>query len=92
MCCVLTTLLLAGPRLAILVWWLLQPLRWEATFITWVWPLLGAIFLPIATLVYVAVFPGGIYGLDWLWLALGILADVASWAGGGYGNRRRISG
>jgi hypothetical protein len=40
---------------------------------------------------YMIVFPGGVYGLDWLWLGLGILSDIAWWAGGGYGNRDRFS-
>jgi hypothetical protein len=92
MCCILTVLLLAGPRLAILVWWLTQPLRWQAAFTSFIWPLLGAIFLPVTTLVYVLLFPGGIFGLDWLWLTLGIIADLTSYGGSGYGNRDRIPG
>ena len=40
----------------------------------------------------VIVAPGGIEGFDWVWLALGVAADIASYAGGGYGNRNRIPG
>ena len=41
---------------------------------------------------YVIVFPGGITGFDWIWLGLGLLADISSYAGGGWGNRNRIPG
>ena len=36
--------------------------------------------------------PGGLVGLDLLWLGIGVVADIASYAGGGlYGRRRRIA-
>jgi hypothetical protein len=44
--------------------WPLEDLR---GLYTWIWPLLGLIFLPWTTLMYVIVFP--VIGLDWLWLA-----------------------
>jgi hypothetical protein len=90
MCCVVTSLFLLGPRAAIVIWWLLQPLRWQATFSTFLLPLLGFLFLPWTTLAYVVVAPGGVVGGKWLLLALGLLADVAGYAGGGYGNRGRV--
>jgi hypothetical protein len=91
MCCFFTILVFLGPRAGILVWYLVNPARWALAFPqTWVWPLLGSIFLPWLTLMYVIVFPGGIVGLDWLWLALGLVADIAWWAGGGF--RRRMPG
>jgi len=90
MCCIVSVLLMLGPRVAILVWWLLQPMRWSSTFNTFIWPLLGAIFLPFATMMYVLVFPNGITGLDWLWLGLALVADIAWYSGGGYGNRNRL--
>ncbi|MCP4166693.1 MAG: hypothetical protein GY759_12480 [Chloroflexi bacterium] len=92
MCCFFTSLVLFGPRLAILIWWLLQPVRWNAAFESFIWPLLGFIFLPWTTIMYVLVFAGGITGFDWIWLGLGLLADIGSYAGGGYGNRDRIPG
>jgi hypothetical protein len=81
---------LLGPRFAILVWWLINPLRFNAAFTNWIVPLLMAIFLPWTMLMYMIVFPFGIVGLDWLWLGLGLLADVAFYAGGGF--RRRVPG
>lgn len=90
MCCFFTALVLFGPRLAILVWWLVNQARWTLAFDTWIWPLLGFIFAPWTTIMYMIVFPGGVTGFDWIWLGLGILADLGSYAGGGYGNRDRF--
>ena len=54
---------------------------------------LGLIFLPWATLMYVAVAPGGVNGFwEWLFLILAIVIDVGSYAGGGIGNRNRVPG
>lgn len=97
MCCAFLSLLLLGPRIAGLLWWVLQPLRWEAAFrnilgggLWWLWIGLGIAFLPWTTLMYVIVAPGGVNGFDWLWLGLMFLADLASY-GGGVG-RNRIPG
>jgi hypothetical protein len=92
MCCFFTTLVFLGPRAAILIWWLVNPVRWQATFSSFIWPLLGFLFVPWATLMYVLVAPGGVVGLDWIWLGLAVLADIGMYAGGGYGNRDRIPG
>lgn len=86
--CLLIILLLLGPRAVIIVWWLLAPLVWDAAFGTLLAPILGFIFLPWTTLVYVLVVPGGIGGLDVLWLLLAVLLDVSSHVGA-YGRRRR---
>ena len=100
MCCLVTTLLLLGPRLAILVWWLMDSARFNLAFNTevwplhlavpfWIWPLLGALLVPWTTLAYLIVSPGGVVGLDWLWLGLGLLIDLGSHSGG-YRQRNRI--
>ena len=62
-------------------------MRWNATFDTFVWPLLGFIVAPWTTLAYVAVYPAGINGFDFVWLGLAIAVDVFSWFGGAYTNR-----
>jgi hypothetical protein len=92
MCCFWTTLVLLGPRAGILIWWLINPLRWQLTFPSFIWPLLGFLFLPWTTLMYVLVAPAGIFGLDWLWLGLAVIADISMHAGGAYGNRERVPG
>jgi hypothetical protein len=102
MCCLVTTLLLLGPRLALVVWWLMDSARFSLAFKTppwplhlpwpvWVWPLIGGIFVPWTTLAYVAVFPGGVVGLDWIWLGLGLFIDLGSHFGG-YRHRDRVRG
>lgn len=95
MCCALIVLVLVGPRVFNAFWWLFQPLRWEVVFgswtgIWWIWPLLGIIFLPWTTLMYVLVAAGGIVGLDWLWLGIMFVADLASYGGGA--GRKQIPG
>jgi hypothetical protein len=34
----------------------------------------------------------GVTGWGWLWIGLAAVIDVATYAGGGYGNRNRIPG
>ena len=41
MCCVIASLFALGPRAAILIWWLVEPVRWGATFDTFLWPFIG---------------------------------------------------
>jgi hypothetical protein len=94
MCCAFLVLVFLGPRVFDAIWWLIQPTRWQVSFqswfgggLWWIWPILGIIFLPWATLMYVIVAPGGVEGLDWLWIGLGLFADIV-WYGGGAGRRR----
>ncbi len=72
------------------MWYLFQPSRWNATFDTIAWPLLGALFLPWTTLMYVLVAPGGVAVWDWALMIIAVLVDLGSYGGGGYGNRNRI--
>jgi hypothetical protein len=99
MCCLVTILLLLGPRIGLVGWWFMEQARFRLAFggpawplpaawPYWVWPLAGALFVPWTTVAYLLVFPGGIVGLEWLWLGLGLLLDLGSPVGG-YRNRRR---
>ena len=92
MCCFATTLILLGPRFAALIWWLIRPVYFNSVFNTWIWPLLGLIFLPWTLLMYLIVGGTGIVGFDWLWLGLAFLADIASYGGGAWGNKDMIPG
>ena len=89
MCCTLTALLFVGPRLAILVWYLFTPAYVNSAFDSFIWGFLGFLFLPWTTLMYIAIYPGGIVGFDWILLGLGIFADMASYFGG-YRERERV--
>lgn len=87
--CLLIILMLGGPRLAIVVWWLTATSRWEAAFDTFLWPFLGFIFLPWTTVMFVIVAPAGnVAGFDWLWLGLAIATDVTTHVGSAGGSRR----
>ena len=70
------------PRLALLIVWIARPATVDAAFSTWLWPLLGIIFLPFATLIYVLLYtPGrGLSGWDWFWVVLAALLDIGHWA------------
>jgi hypothetical protein len=94
MCCLFTILLFLGPRVADIIWWIVQPLRWQAAFGgSFIWPILGIIFLPFTTLMWVLVAPLGMSSMntfDWVWIAIAVVLDIASYGGGGYGNRSRM--
>jgi hypothetical protein len=70
------------PRLALFMLWIARPARIDAAFDTFLWPLLGIIFLPFATLMYVLLYtPGrGLTGGDWFWIVIAALLDVGHWA------------
>jgi hypothetical protein len=78
--------LLAGvfPRLAFFMYWILRPAKVDAAFDTFLLPLLGIIFLPFATLIYVLLYtPGrGVTGWDWFWVGLAALLDIGHWGAG----------
>jgi hypothetical protein len=89
MCCFISALLLVIPRLAILVWCILTPVFVNNLFQTWTWPLLGWIFVPWTTLVYMVVAPGGIIGFDWIIFGLAVIVDIATHFGEYY-NREKV--
>lgn len=91
MCCLFASLALFGPRVAVLVWWLLDQDRWEAAFNSFFWAFLGWLFLPWTTMMFVLVAPRGtIVGFDWVWLGIGLLLDISSYSSSAYGNRERL--
>jgi len=93
MCCMLTSLIVIGPRFAILVWWLISPVYVGNAFDeNWLLTLLAWAFIPWTVLMFLIVYPGGIVGFDWVLLILGILADIASYTGGVWGNRKQVPG
>jgi len=90
--CLFILLLVLGPRAVIVLWWIVDPGQWSATFGTFLVPFLGFLLLPWTTLIYVLVAPGGVDGLDYLWLALALVADLSSHAGStAVGRRRRAT-
>lgn len=88
MCCMFASLVLIGPRFAILIWWLFDQSRWELAFNNFFVAFVGFFLAPWTTLMYVSVFPGGVTGFDWIFMGFGVMADVASWTSGGFSGRR----
>src|SRR5689334_19045585 len=83
------------PRLAVLFLWIFDPgLVNRAFHNTFIWPLLGIIFLPFTTLMYVLVYNPvyGLYGWGWFWVILGFLLDISSYSSSAYTNRNRMPG
>lgn len=92
MCCFFISLFALGPRIAFLVYWLWRPAVVQLTFKGWILPLLGLIFLPWTTLMYVLVYgANGIVGFDWVWLGLALVFDIASYSSGAY-KRKQVPG
>ena len=80
--CLLALFAGAFPRIALVIFWIARPERMDAIFTSFVWPVLGIIFLPFTTLIYVLLynFPGGVSGGDWFWIGLAVLLDLTHWA------------
>jgi hypothetical protein len=93
MCCFFASLMFFGPRLAFLVYWLLAPVRVSAAFASfnfpWLVGILGLVFVPFTTLMFVLIFP--LNGFDWIWLGLGLMVDIMGYVGG-YHNRSQVPG
>jgi len=81
MCCLALTAGFLGPRLALFLWWIVGN-KVDLAFDTWVWPLLGLIFLPWTTLAYVLAWGpvNAVSGAGWLVVALGFAADIATYS------------
>ena len=88
----LTALVASFSRIMLLMIWIARPAQMNAAFDTFILPCLGFLFLPFTTLMYVWLVQGvgTIQGLDWLWLILAAVIDLASIAGAGAANRNRI--
>ena len=80
MCCLVLVAGIIGPRVAVLVWWIFGD-KVDVAFDTWVWPLLGLLFLPWTTLAYLIVWSPivGVDGGEWIIVALGFVADVLTY-------------
>ena len=81
MCCLALTAGFLGPRVALFIWWVFGD-KVDSAFSTWVWPLLGLVFLPWTTLAYVVAWGPlhGVSGIGWLVVALGFAGDIATYS------------
>jgi hypothetical protein len=79
--CLFAGIVVSFPRVGLLILWIFTP--WvERAIDAWYWAVLGLIFLPLTTLMYVLVrvsTVGDINTGGWLLIALGVVADVVHW-------------
>jgi hypothetical protein len=87
--CLLALMGAFAPRLLFLFIWIARPAYVDRVFDTFILPLLGLIFLPFTTLMWVLLDPSGIDGGDWLWILLAVLLDLSHY-GGAYGQRDQV--
>ena len=81
MCCLFLIAAGIGPRIALALWWIFGD-KVDLAFDSWVWPLLGLVFLPWTTIMYVLAWSpvGGVTGAEWLLVALGVALDIATYS------------
>jgi len=92
MSCFIALLGVIAPRVLIVIWWLVDPSRWTATFNTQLVPALGFVFLPWTTIFFVLFSSSGsLTGLGWVFVVLGLIGDVGTYGGGILGNKDKIS-
>jgi hypothetical protein len=90
----LTGFLAGFSRFFLIFAWFARPVAFNVVFGgSWILPCLGIMILPFTTLMYVILKTNGtmgISGLDWLWLFLAVVIDLASIGAAGAANRNYI--
>jgi hypothetical protein len=93
----LTGFVAGFSRFFLIFAWLARPIAFNVVFSgSWILPCLGILFLPFTTLMYVILVTngvgtiGGISGIDWLWMALAVVVDLATIGAAGAANRNQI--
>lgn len=93
----LTGFVAGFSRFFLIFAWLARPIAFERVFGgSWIIPCLGIMILPFTTLMYVFLVTngvgtiGGLSGLDWLWMALAVVTDLATIGAAGAANRNQI--
>ncbi len=88
-CCIGVLIGLLLPRVVLLFYWLLTPYISQA-FETWIWPLLGFLFMPYTTLFYLWAMlynQGQVSGLWLVLVIIGVVLDLSSYGGSGRARR-----
>jgi hypothetical protein len=90
--CLLAFGIAVAPRVFLILAWIFSA-RWDLVWKNnWFVPLLGIIFLPFTTVMYMLVWsPTGIQGWDWMWIVLGVMLDIMKW-GQIAANRKNVPG
>jgi hypothetical protein len=80
--CLLAFAIAIAPRIMLILAWIFSD-RWDLVWQgNWFWPLLGIIFLPFTTIMFMLTWTPvvGIAGWDWMWIILGLLLDIMKWS------------
>ena len=87
--CLLAVLAAISPRLALVLVWIFTNLV-DRAFEGFLLPLLGLLFLPLTTRVYVLAYRPvtGVSGWGWFFVILAVLFDLGSYGGGVFSRRR----
>jgi hypothetical protein len=79
-----------APRFAFFIYWIMRPAQVDAAFDTFIFPLLGIMFLPLATLLYAVLWTvGGLSGWAWFWVGFAALLDIGHLVSGA-ANRKNL--
>ena len=81
MCCFALGVMGLGPRFGVLFIWIFGS-RVDNAFGSWIWPLLGLLFAPWTTLMYILAWGpiSGVSGAWWILVGIGVALDVATYA------------
>jgi hypothetical protein len=90
--CIFALVSLLSPRLGFIALWIFTNTV-ERSFTNFITPLLGLLFLPYTSIIYVLVNNPeyGVSGIGWFFVVFGFLVDVGSYSGSAYGNRQYIT-
>ena len=89
--CLVVLFAFISPRLALFAIWLFSDLL-DRAFDGFLVPLLGFFLLPWTTLLYAAMWDNGtngVHGIEWAFVILGFVFDLAAYSGGSRSRRRR---
>lgn len=89
--CLLIILSLFAPRIVLFLVWLFGGNYLSAPFSTWLWPVLGFIFMPLTTLAYAFSWhqSGGNVTGGWIVLiVVAVLVDLGMLGGGAHSARK----
>jgi hypothetical protein len=90
--CLFAIVAALSPRFAFVLLWVFSDLV-DRAYDTFFIPMLGVLFLPFTSLMYVLAFNpvlDGLSGWGWFFVFIGLLLDIGSYAGSGYTNKETI--
>jgi hypothetical protein len=91
-CCLLAVAGSLVPRLTVLFLWLFTDLVQDA-FDGWILPLVGLIFLPFTTLMYVVAYWFSDGSITWAWvlIVIAFFVDLGNYGSGAYGRGKTVT-